>query len=125
MKTTTLAEYKKYWKEKTAKNEIIKERFRQNAMTVAETSKDILVKEFSVKKVVLFGSILERGCFEEDSDIDIAVEGLPKDAYFAALARLMMESSFDIDLKPIEDVSNLLKQRIAVGKVLYEKRENS
>jgi hypothetical protein len=27
-------------------------------------------------------------------------------------------------LKPIEDVSDLFKQRIAKGKVLYEKRED-
>ncbi len=52
---------------------------------------------------------------------DIAVEGLSKKDYFSALARLMMESPFEIDLKPIEDVSDLFKQRIAKGKVLYEK----
>ena len=125
LSTYSLAKYKKYWKDKAVKDEILKEKLRQKATGIAEISKNILVNEFSVNKVILFGSILEKGCFEEDSDIDIAVEGLAKEAYFTALARLMMESPFDIDLKPIEDVSKLLKQRIARGKVLYEKRENS
>lgn len=37
----------------------------------------------------------------------------------------MRETTFDVDLKPIEDLSDTLKQRIAKGKVLYEKREDS
>jgi len=44
-------------------------------------------------------------------------------SYFTALARLMMQSSFDVDLKPVEDVSDLLRQRISKGKILYEKRQ--
>lgn len=122
---TTLRQYKKYWNEKAVRDEIAKEQIRQKALRTAEILKNILVEEFSVKKIILFGSILEKGCFKEDSDIDIAVEGLSKDKYFIALGRLMMESPFDIDLKPVEDVSDLLKKRIAKGKVLYEKRENS
>lgn len=121
----TLKQYKKYWNERAAKDEIKKENLRKDALKIAERLKEILIKEFHVKKVVLFGSVLEKGCFEEDSDIDIAVEGLPKKDYFSVLARLMTECPFEIDLKPIEDVSDLFKQRIARGKVLYAERENS
>lgn len=73
----------------------------------------------------MFGSILDKDGFREGSDIDMAVEGLPVELYFAALGRLIMESPFDVDLKPIEDASVLLKQRILKGKVLYEKRDHS
>jgi predicted nucleotidyltransferase len=120
----TLKQYKRYWNERFAKDEIKKENLRKDALKIAERLKEILIKEFHVKKIVLFGSILKKRCFEDDSDIDIAVEGLSKKDYFSALARLMMESPFEIDLKPIEDVSDLFKQRIAKGKVLYEKRED-
>lgn len=120
-----LRQYKRYWNERVAKDEIKKENLRKDALKIAERLNEILIKEFYVKKVVLFGSILQKRCFEDDSDIDIAVEGLPKKDYFSALARLMMESPYEIDLKPIEDVSDLFKQRIARGKVLYEKREDS
>ena len=121
----SLAEYKKNWEEETAREEIFSERSRQKALKTAEICKDILVKKFSVTKVVLFGSVLERGSFQIDSDIDIAVEGLARDAYFTALARIMMKSQFDVDLKPIEDVSNLLRERISRGKVLYEKKQDT
>jgi predicted nucleotidyltransferase len=120
-----LSKYKKYWEEKASEHEMLKEELRKDALLAAGRLKDILIREFAVKKVVLFGSVLEKGCFQEDSEIDIAVEGLQKDMYFTALARLMSESIFDVDLKPLEDVRSLLKQRITKGKVLYKKRENS
>lgn len=122
---TTLKEYKKYWDGLAYREKIKREKLRKEALKASERLKKILTEEFQVKKVVLFGSILEEGCFDEFSDIDIAVEGLPKDEYFSALAKLMAETSFDIDLKPIEDLSYLLKQRIEKGRILYEKRENS
>jgi len=124
-RVSILQGYKKYWDRRAAEEEIAKEKIRAKAIREAKHLKDILVKEFSVKKVVLFGSVLEAGRFKENSDIDIAVAGLPKKLYFRALSRLMMESTFEIDLKPVEDVSELLRQRIKKGKVIYEKTENS
>jgi uncharacterized protein len=121
---TALTKYKHYWDEKALEEHIICEKLRKDAMKTAAKMKDILVKEFSVKKVVLFGSILEEGKFKEDSDIDLAVEGLSKSTYFEALARLIMRSPFAIDLKPVEEVSDLLKKRIMRGRILYEKRKN-
>lgn len=119
-----VAKYKEYWDKKRSEEDIAGEKIRMKAVREAKNLKDILVKEFPVEKVVLFGSVLETGRFREDSDIDIAVAGLPKKLYFKALARLMMESNFEVDLKPIEDVSELLRQRIQKGKIIYEKREN-
>jgi predicted nucleotidyltransferase len=117
--------YKKNWAEKAKKDKLTREKLWHDALRVAKKLSDILSKDFHVKKVILFGSILDKDGFKEGSDIDIAVEGLSRDLYFAALGRLMMESPFDIDLKPAEDVSYLLKQRISKGKVLYEKRDHS
>lgn len=121
---SAVAKYKEYWDKKRSEEDIAGEKIRMKAVREAKNLKDILVKEFPVEKVVLFGSVLETGRFREDSDIDIAVAGLPKKLYFKALARLMMESNFEVDLKPIEDVSELLRQRIQKGKIIYEKREN-
>jgi uncharacterized protein len=121
---TALTKYKHYWEKKAVEEHITREGLRRDAMKTAAKMKDILVKEFSVSKVILFGSILEEGKFKEDSDIDLAVEGLSKSTYFEALARLIMRSPFAIDLKPLEDVSALLKKRIMRGRILYEKRKN-
>ncbi|NWF75125.1 MAG: nucleotidyltransferase domain-containing protein [Nitrospirae bacterium] len=120
-----LRKYKKYWKEEALRSEVKKEKLRKDALKTAERLKDILIKNFSVKKIVIFGSVLQKGDFDENSDIDLAVEGLPKNAFFTALARLIMESPFEVDLKPIEDTSDLLRKRISQGKILYEKRNDS
>jgi uncharacterized protein len=120
-----LKKYKKYWEEETLRSEVKKEKLRQDALKTANRLKDILIRDFSVKKIVLFGSALQKGSFDESSDIDLAVEGLSINSYFTALARLIMESPFEVDLKPIEDTSDLLRKRISQGKVLYEKRKDS
>jgi len=117
--------YKRHWALKDARDAAAREKLRRDALRTSEKLKDILRDEFHVKKVILFGSVLKKKYFTERSDIDIAVEGLKRNAYFIALARLMMESRFDIDLKPVEEANELLSQRIAKGKVLYEKRDHS
>ncbi|HAK89101.1 MAG: hypothetical protein A2077_05815 [Nitrospirae bacterium GWC2_46_6] len=114
--------YKKYWDERASHDKIAREKLRRQALKVSQRLGEILISDFHAKKVVLFGSILDKDGFREGSDIDMAVEGLPAELYFAALGRLIMESPFDIDLKPIEEVSPLLKQRIEKGKVLFERK---
>jgi hypothetical protein len=47
---------------------------------------DVLVREVGVRRVVLFGSVA-RGAARPDSDIDIALEGLPPGQTFHAMAR--------------------------------------
>lgn len=71
----TLAEYKQYWNQRAAHDALIKEKLRAKAFKTTKKLAEILVKEFSVKKIVLYGSDLKKGAFNEDSDIDIAVEG--------------------------------------------------
>lgn len=120
----TFAGYKRHWDERALQDEVLREHLREDALSTARKMAGILVKEFRVSKVILFGSVVKENSFDDSSDIDIAVEGLRKRAYFTALARLMRESQFEIDLKPIEDVGGTLRQRIEKGMVLYEKRKN-
>jgi predicted nucleotidyltransferase len=62
---------------------------------------EILAQEFGVSRVVLFGS-LTRGDARPDSDIDLAVEGLPPERTFRALARAAEVAGRQVDLVPIE-----------------------
>lgn len=117
----TFAEYMRHWDEMALRDASLREHLRKDALRTARNLVDILAREFRVTKVILFGSVVKEKSFDDFSDIDIAVEGLRKRAYFSALARLMMESQFEIDLKPIEDVSDLLRQRIEKGLLLYER----
>jgi len=44
----------------------------------------MLKTRFSVRRVVLFGSLAHAAWFTPDSDVDVAVEGLEGDAYWQA-----------------------------------------
>lgn len=116
-----ITKYKAGWEKEARRESAENEAARAQAMQIASKLSDILVSHYPVRKVILYGSVIEPGRFKKTSDIDIAVEGLPKKHYFEALALLMEVSPFEVDLKPLEDVSELLRQRIARGKVLYEK----
>lgn len=116
-----IAKYKASWEKRARHQEAENEELRKAAIEVSVKLKDILVNDYHVKKVILFGSILQAGDFNGRSDIDIAVEGLAKDIYFKALGRLMFATDFEVDLKPIEDVDELMAERIKRGRVIYEK----
>jgi predicted nucleotidyltransferase len=121
-----IADYKKHWDRMAREERSENERLRLEALKVALRLKDILVKEFKVDKVILFGSVLQKRRFNRYSDIDLAVAGLAKQYFFRAFARLMMESEFEVDLKPVEDLEKgMIGKRIMKGEVLYEKRKAS
>lgn len=121
----SIAAYKKSWERTLRREKVSQEKRRREALKIAEGLKDILVQEFKVSRVILFGSVLKKHGFDAASDIDIAVEGLAKKSYFKAVARLMMQSPFPVDLKPVEDVRESIKKRIEKGAVLYEERATS
>jgi predicted nucleotidyltransferase len=83
--------------EKAAEDERCAREIRASIPVVAE----LLSMEFGVHKVVLFGS-LTRGDARPDSDIDLAVEGLPPGQTFRAMARAAEAAGRHVDLVPIE-----------------------
>ena len=119
------SEYKKHWLKRDAENARKLEQERQRAIRFAVKLKDILVRDYKVSKVVLFGSCIYPQGFNERSDIDLAVENLAKERYFEALATLCEASPRSVDLKPIEEVKNHLKEKIQRGMILYDAGKNS
>ncbi len=94
----------------------------QKARKVTEKLVKTLVGRYHVKKIVLVGSILNEDRFHEHSDIDLCVAGLSDKDYFQALGELTMEAGeFNIDLIPIEDASERMRDYISKGEVLYER----
>lgn len=108
------------WRNKTLSEKEENRRLREKAMKEARVLSRMLGEEFGASRVILFGSLLDPDRFDEDSDIDLAVEGLPPATFFSAFGRLMMESSFEVDLKPYEVLTVGVKKRVSQGKVLYE-----
>lgn len=69
---------------------------------------------------MVFGSLVQER-FGEDSDIDLAVAGIDKADFFAALAAVNAHSKWWIDLKPIESLEPRFKERVlATGRVIDE-----
>ena len=76
----------------------------------------ILQDEFGAKRVWVFGSLAlqEKGCkrFRLDSDIDLAVEGIPAERFFSAYGRILMSSDFAVDLIDASDCPSELRESI-------------
>jgi len=61
----------------------------------------ILVHEFGASKVTVFGSVVT-GFTSENPDLDLLVDGLPRERYAEALARLFLLAPLPVDLVPAE-----------------------
>ena len=72
-----------------------------------------LKNEYSVKKVLLFGSLVDQKFFHEHSDIDIAVDGLPEKYYYQAVGEVMdLMDDFTIDIIDLNACKHDFKKRI-------------
>jgi predicted nucleotidyltransferase len=72
-----------------------------------------LKKRFGAKRVILFGSLAHEAWYATDSDVDLAVEGLPNDAYWQAW-RTIEEIIRDrpVDLVEVETARESLRNAI-------------
>ncbi len=72
------------------------------------------LKRLGATKVILFGSLLKESLHEQ-SDMDLAVWGLPEDLYFKAVAQLQGIAGFEVDLVEAEDAMPHILEAIAQG----------
>ena len=112
--------YHRAWKKEWESERQRVERRRHQAIAEAERLANILVDEYGVTRVILFGSATGSRDFTESSDIDIAVEGLAKERFFEVTGRLLDASGFVVDLKAIEDLEPFVLTRVYRGTTLYE-----
>lgn len=81
-----------------------------------------LVERYRVRRIWLFGSLAD-GFFRENSDIDLAVEGLPGGtALFRAGAELDdLARPFRVDLVPLEEAWAPVRERVLTkGQILHD-----
>jgi len=71
----------------------------------------LLVERHGARRVWLFGSLIA-GQPTTESDVDLAVEQLPRSAYFRALADLMALFHGPVDLVCLEEASESLRERV-------------
>lgn len=110
-KTALLDEYRKAKKQKA---EILRsEMIKRIQCALSELSKKIYFK-----KVYVFGSIL-KPYFSDESDIDVAFEGLKNEDFFKAMAFLSDYLERDVDVIQLEG-HRLGDKIIKEGLCLYE-----
>lgn len=109
-----------YLKEKEKRRIREGEKIRRKAMAKLSLLNQILSNFPEVKKAYIFGSIIKKGKFREDSDIDIALEGKVKEDYFLIWSELEEKLNEGLDLRILDSgvTSQIIKKE---GKLIYER----
>jgi predicted nucleotidyltransferase len=95
---------------------LVQMRERQNqGLKIANNIAQRLKQEFGVQKVVLFGSLLNPEYMTENSDIDLAVWGLPVNRLYHVGAVMETGHNFPIDIIPAEQAKPYIQQEILQG----------
>ena len=82
----------------------------------------MIISKYSPKKIVQWGSLLTSEQFDENSDIDIAIEGiLDTSKFFALLGDAMELTCFPLDIVQLEKIEPEFAEIILLkGKIIYE-----
>jgi len=93
---------------------LLAEERKAQARTVAEACVHLLKERFGANEVYIFGSLAGEGPWHDQSDIDLAVEGLPMADYMRALSACweLLPEGLELDLVPLEDAYPELRARI-------------
>jgi predicted nucleotidyltransferase len=111
--------YIDYWRDRQMKEQMFHKKLADQARQEVKLIVNLLIQQYDVRQVILFGS-LTRDRFVAESDIDLAVEGLPPASYFEILAQVNRLASRWVDLKLWEDLDPHFKSRVLeTGEVLH------
>jgi len=85
----------------------------QEAWQVAKRAAVILRRVYSAKKVVVFGSLIDRSRFTRWSDVDLSVWGIPDERFYAAVGAVTgLSAKFKVDLVDPADCRESLRRAI-------------
>ncbi|QGP92305.1 hypothetical protein MGLY_16780 [Neomoorella glycerini] len=88
------------------------ERYKE-AWQVAARAATILKERYGARKVVAFGSLVDRSCFTRWSDVDLAAWGIPDDRFYAAVGAVTgLSEKFKVDLVDPEACRESLRRAI-------------
>ncbi len=124
MTAPELESYVQAWRQRFAGAERARQTRARAARAVLPKLVHHLAERYGVRRVWVFGSLVEGG-FHERSDIDLAAEGLPRGAaLFRAAAELdELAAPFNVDLVPLEEARPALRERITTrGQLLHDAR---
>jgi len=87
---------------------------REEALALAERCAETLRNEFRARRVIPFGSVRGDAPWRADSDIDLAVEGMPPELFFSAWSAVeqTLPPGIGLDLVDLRTVPPELRARI-------------
>ena len=89
------------------------------AMREARQMAKRLVKQHGAKRVILFGSVARQRRLRRDSDIDLAVEGMPAENFYQIVGDLWTKQGRQVDLVRWETLRESFRQVVErEGKLL-------
>ena len=120
---SAFAPYVEAWRQRWARQKEADREAAARARAVLPGLVEILRDRYGARRVVLVGS-LARGGFRAGSDIDLAAEGIPDDAFFRAGADLEAAAGgIHVDLVPLEAADpEYLAHLCADGELLHDSR---
>lgn len=85
----------------------------KKASEIASRAAEVLKREFGVKKVAVFGSIVHPQLFHAHSDIDLAVWGLTGREYYRAVGVLQsLDPTIGVDIIAFEGATKSMQETI-------------
>ncbi|NJN87799.1 MAG: nucleotidyltransferase domain-containing protein [Leptolyngbyaceae cyanobacterium SL_7_1] len=111
-----IAHYRAGHEQRSHQHQQAKLQKQQRGMQVARQAAQLLKSQWGATQVVLFGSMLDTTKVHADSDVDLAVWGLPEGDYYRALAELLdIDPEFSIDLIEVQLAKPSLLSVIQLG----------
>src|SRR3990170_8057214 len=104
--------YVEHWKRRLNSMEKARQALFTRALDDASKIAGYLRDKHGCGEIYLIGSILDNERFDEKSDIDFVVKGLPKDRYFYILAEIRDITCFAVDIIPYDDANALIKNTV-------------
>jgi len=101
-----------------------REKFRQKRTAEVLAALEKLSQDVAFEEAILFGSLMRKGKYSEDSDIDIGFVGLADKDFFRVQAFLSRALDADVDVVQVEK-SGRLKEKIREEGVRWKRRDGS
>jgi hypothetical protein len=96
------------------------EKLRQQTLRRVFNMLPRLAVRYGFNRAYVFGSLVKRGRFRENSDVDIAVEGLNNENYFKLMADLSDQIGREVDVVQLE--KHRLREQIKESGRQWNKR---
>ncbi|QJA06349.1 nucleotidyltransferase domain-containing protein [Thermosulfurimonas marina] len=86
-----------------SKEKARREALRQKVLSRTQRALGELYSRIPFRRAFIFGSLVRPGAFGDHSDVDIALEGLPPERFWEAVALLSEILEREVDVLPLEE----------------------